>query len=86
MTPNPHPVARRRRAGSQAYLLAKYKELGTLHEAYWDLVHLHDREPDRYRRVTGSDRLPQYETLHRYWTGIPVAKRRAARRYFLRRS
>jgi hypothetical protein len=86
MTTKSHPAARRRRAGSQAYLLAKYEELGTLHEAYWELVDLHGREPERYRRMMGSDRLLQYETLHRYWTGIPVARRRAAKQRSLRRS
>jgi hypothetical protein len=79
-------AALRRRAGSKAYLLAKYEERGTLHEAFWELAHLHDGEPDRFRQVTGSDRLPQYETLRRYWKEIPVAKRRAAKQRYLHRS
>jgi hypothetical protein len=78
--------ALRRRAGSQAYLLEKYEELGTLHEAFWELVHLHDREPDRYRQLTGSNRLPQYETLHRYWQAIPITQRRAAKQRYVGRS
>jgi len=86
MTIHPHPAAVRRRAGSQAILLAKYEEFGTLHKAYWALVHLHQAEPDRYHEITGSDRLPRYETLHRYWTSIPITQRRAARRRHLRRS
>ena len=76
----------RRRSGSQAYLLAKYEELGTFHAACWELVHLHDGEPGRYRQVTGSDRLPQYETLRKYWKGIPVTQRQAAKRRYLRQS
>jgi hypothetical protein len=75
-----------RRAGSQTYLLAKYEEFGTFHEACWNLVHLHDGEPGRYRQVTGSDRLPQHETLCRYWKNIPVAQRRAAKQRYLRRN
>jgi hypothetical protein len=75
----------RRRAGSQAYLLAKYEELGSFRDACWELIHLHDREPDRYRRITGSDRLPQYETLHRYWRKIPRTQRLAAKQRYLRR-
>ena len=75
----------RRRAGSQTFLLARYEALGSLHEAFWELAHLHDREPAKYRRMTGSDRLPQYETLHRYWRQIPQAKRRAAKQRYLRR-
>jgi hypothetical protein len=55
-----------------------------LNEAVWELVHLHDREPGRYRQLTGSDDLPQYETLRRYWMQIPIAQRRAARQRFLR--
>jgi hypothetical protein len=86
MTHNLKSPARRRRAGSQAYLLAKYEELGTLNGAFWDLAHLHDREPGRYRQVTGSDHLPQSETLHRYWKGIPVTQRRAARQRYLHRN
>jgi hypothetical protein len=81
----PSNGAGRRRAGSQAYLLAKYEELGKLNEAYWELVDMHACEPDRYRQVTGSDHLPQYETFHRYWTGIPVTQRRAAKRRYLSR-
>jgi hypothetical protein len=65
-------------------LLASYAELGKLNEAVWELVHLHDREPGRYRQVIGSDRLPQYETLRRYWRQIPIAQRRAARQRFIR--
>ena len=86
MTGNPGAPFLRRRAGSQTFLLAKYEELGSLHEAFWELAHLHDREPERYRRITGSDRLVQYETLHRYWRDIPHAKRRAAKLRYLRRS
>jgi hypothetical protein len=72
-----------RRVGSQKFLLASYAEVGKLNEAVWELVHLHDREPGLYRQLTGSDDLPQYETLHRYWRQIPIAKRRAARQHFL---
>ena len=72
-----------RRVGSQRFLLARYAQLGKLNEAIWELVHLHDREPGRYRQLTGSDDLPQYETLHGYWKQIPIAKRRAARQRFL---
>ena len=79
-------ISNPRRAGSQTYLLAKYEELGTFHEACWNLVRLHHGEPARYRKVTGSDRLPQHETLCRYWKAIPVAKRRAAKQRYLRRS
>ena len=73
-----------RRVGSQKFLLRSYAELGSLNEALWELVHLHDREPRRYRRLTGSDVLPQYETLRRYWRQIPIAQRRAAKQRFLR--
>jgi hypothetical protein len=73
-----------RRVGSQRFLLASYAELGKLNEAVWELVHLHDREPGRYRQLTGSDDLPQFETLRRYWMQIPIAQRRAARQRFLR--
>jgi hypothetical protein len=73
----------RRRVGSQKFLLARYGELGKLNEAVWELVHLHDREPGRYRQLTGSDDLPQYETLRRYWKQIPIARRLAARQRFL---
>ena len=86
MTGNTKSPALRRRTGSQAYLLAKYEELGTLHEAFWELAHLHDGEPGRYRQVTGSDRLPQYETLRTYWKQIPVNRRRAAKQRYLHRS
>jgi hypothetical protein len=84
MTHNPDP--QQRRAGCQAYLLVKYEELGRLHEACWELAHLHDREPESYRRITGSDRLVAYETLHRYWKEIPLTQRRAARQRYLRRN
>jgi hypothetical protein len=84
VTGTPHTL--RRRAGSQAYLLAKYEELGTFHEAFWELVHLHAGEPGRYRQVTGSDRLPQYETVCTYWKGIPVRQRQAAKQRYLRQS
>ena len=73
-----------RRVGSQRFLLASYAELGRLNEAVWELVHLHDREPGRYRQLTGSDDLPQYETLRRYWMQIPIAQRRAAGQRFHR--
>ena len=86
MTTGPDPAFLRRRAGSQAFLLAKYAELGSLHEAYWELVQLHDREPERYRQITGSSRIPQYETFHRYWREIPRKRRRAAKQRYLRRS
>jgi hypothetical protein len=76
-------TALRRRAGCQKFLLARYTELGKLNEAVWELSHLHGREPGRYRQITGSDDLPQYETLHGYWKQIPIAQRRAARRRFL---
>jgi hypothetical protein len=72
------------RLGSQRFLLASYAELGSVKEAMWELAHLHDREPGRYRELTGSDHLPQYETLHRYWMQIPIAQRRAARQRFRR--
>jgi hypothetical protein len=72
-----------RRVGSQRFLLARYAELGKLNEAVWELVHLHDREPVCYRELTGSDDLPQHETLRRYWKQIPIAQRRAARQRFL---
>jgi hypothetical protein len=72
------------RVGSQRFLLANYAKLGNVKEATWELVHLHDREPGRYRQLTGSDELPQYETLHRYWMQIPIARRHAARQRFLR--
>ena len=78
------PVALRH-DGFQAYLLAKYEELGTFREAFWELVHLHDSEPDRYRQITGSDLLPQYETLRRYWKEIPLAERRTAKQRYLHR-
>ncbi len=74
-----------RRARSHAYLLAKYEELGTVHEAFWELAHLHDNEPGRYRTLTGSDRLPRYETFHKHWKEIPVARRREAKQRYLRR-
>jgi hypothetical protein len=86
MTSKPNPAALRRRAGSQAYLLAKYEEVGTLREAFRELVHLHDREPDSYRDLTGSDRLPEYETFRRYWKEIPLKERRSAKQRYLRRS
>jgi hypothetical protein len=73
-----------RRVGTQMFLLASYAEVGKLNEAVWELVHLHDREPGRYRQLTGSNVLPQYETLRRYWRQIPIAQRRAARQRFLR--
>ena len=72
-----------RRTASQEFLLARYAELGTLNGAIWELVHLHDHEPGHYRQLTGSDDLPRFETLHRYWKQIPIAQRRAARRRFL---
>ena len=75
--------ALRRRAGSQRFLLERNAELGNLNEAVWELTHLHGREPGRYRQLTGSDDLPRFETLHRYWKQIPIAQRRAARRRFL---
>jgi hypothetical protein len=75
--------ALRRRAGSQEFLLARYAERGKLNKAVWDLFHLHDHEPGRYRQLTGSDDLPQYETLRSYWKQIPIAQRRAARQSFL---
>jgi hypothetical protein len=80
------PAPQQRRAGFQAYLLVKYEEVGTLHGAFWELAHLHDREPESYRRIAGSDRLFSYETLHRYWKEIPLTKRRAARQRYLRRN
>ena len=73
-----------RRTGSQEFLLASYAELGALNEAIWALVHLHDYEPGRYRQLTGSEHLPQCETLRSYWKQIPIARRRAARERFLR--
>jgi hypothetical protein len=73
-----------RRVGSQRFLLARYAQLGKLNEAIWELVHLHDREPGRYRQLTGSDHLPQHETLRRYWMQIPIAQRRAAGQRFHR--
>jgi hypothetical protein len=75
--------ALRRRVGTQKFLLASYAEVGKLNEAVWELVHLHDREPGHYRQLTGSDDLPQYETLRRYWKQIPIAQRRAAKQRFL---
>jgi hypothetical protein len=72
-----------RRVGSQKFLLASYAELGKLNEAVWELFHLHDHEPGRYRQLTGSDDLPQYETLRGYWKQIPIAQRCAARQSFL---
>ena len=83
MSDDPNP--QQRRASSQAYLLVKYEELGSLHQACWELAHLHDREPESYRRITGSDRLVKYETLHRYWKEIPIAERLAAKRRHLDR-
>jgi hypothetical protein len=79
-------AAGRRRAGSQTYLLQKYEELGTFHDAVWELAHLHDREPGHYRQVTGGDALPQYETIRQYWKSIPLVRRRAAKQRFLRRT
>ena len=49
-----------RRVGSQKFLLATYAEVGKLNEALWELVHLHERDPGRYRQLTGSDELPEY--------------------------
>ena len=74
-----------RRVGSQKFLLASYAEVGNLNEALWELGHLHDRDPCRYRQLTGSDELPAYETLRGYWKRIPLARRRAAKQRFLRR-
>jgi hypothetical protein len=72
-----------RRVGSQKFLLASYAEVGKLNEAVWELVHLHERDLGRYRQLTGSDELPQYETLRGYWKQIPLARRRAAKQRFL---
>jgi hypothetical protein len=86
MTSNSHPAALRRRNGSQAFLLEKYEEFGTFREAFGELVHLHQRDLDHYRQITGSNRLPQYETVCRYWKEIPLTERRSAKQRFLRRS
>jgi hypothetical protein len=79
-------LALHRRDGFQAYLLAKYEEFGTFREAFRELAHLHERDPDRYRQITGSNRLPQYETVCRYWKEIPLTDRRTAKQHHLHRS
>jgi hypothetical protein len=73
-----------RRIGTQKFLLSSYAEVGKLNEALWELVHMHQRDPRRYRQLTGSDELPECETLRGYWKQIPIAQRRAARERFLR--
>lgn len=83
-TRTPNPAALRRRSATQAYLLAKYGELGRFHEACWELSRMHDCEPGRYREITGSDFLPQAETLYRYWKQIPLKRRRAAKQRYVR--
>lgn len=80
-----HSPAAPRRARSHAYLLAKYEQLGTVHAAFWELTRMHDDEPGRYRTLTGSDRLPRYETFHKHWKEIPVARRREAKQRYLHR-
>jgi hypothetical protein len=81
---NGNSAALSRRLGTQKFLLSTYAEVGKLNEALWELVHLHERDPGGYRRLTGSDELPEYETLRGYWKQIPIAQRRAARERFLR--
>ena len=77
-TTRPQPAAQERREGAQAYLLAKYEEIGTVDDTLWDLLQLRNRDPAAYRDVVGSDENYKLETIRKYWYAIP--KRSARRR------
>src|SRR5437588_688387 len=54
----------------------------TVKAVIWDFVQLAQRDPKRYREVTGGTRVVGYETARRYWKQIPAHERAAARRRF----
>ncbi len=55
-TARPQPAAQERREGAQAYLLAKYEEIGNMDETLWDLLQLRIRDLEAYRQVLGTDK------------------------------
>ena len=84
-TAKPQPAAQERRERAQAYLLAKYEEIGNVEEALWDLMQLRARDLATYRRVIGSDQEYKLETFRKYWAEVPLEEREAAKQRFLDR-
>jgi hypothetical protein len=82
-TAKPQPAAQERREGAQAYLLAKYEEIGLVDEICWDLLHLRNRDPAAYREVIGSDEPYKLETVRKWWYEIPESEREAAKHRYL---
>lgn len=84
-TAKPQPAAQERREEAQAYLLAKYEEIGSVEEALWALAQLQTRDPKTYRQVMGTDQKYAVETLRKYWLEIDSDKREAAKQRYLAR-
>lgn len=82
-TARPQPAAQERREGAQAYLLAKYEEIGSVEETLWALAQLQTRDPKAYRQVMGTDQAYAVETLRKYWLEIDFDQREAAKQRYL---
>ncbi|HEX5264187.1 MAG TPA: hypothetical protein VFW13_11705, partial [Phenylobacterium sp.] len=81
-TRRPQPAAAARKERCQAFMLAHYAAHGRVEAAIDALSDLHRDDRDRYRQITGTDRLFAWETFRSYWRDIPADQRAAARRTF----
>ena len=73
------PTVTERRTRCQAFLLTRVRTGARVADAIADLDELRTTDPPTYRQLMRGPEIRTPETFKKYWSGIPIAVRNAAR-------